>query len=319
MAAHHVVHAAIRPQNVQPHKCFAAVGAVHHLDEQAVNVGAAGHRGEEGALHFCAVFQRVRHVDIVGIRAAAVQVVAVGGVPAEGVAAVLIVLLEDGAVEGDHALHRRGIVSVQLRRADAEADGVHIVRIGDAVLEAGDVQPDAAHHRHQHRHHGGGLHPPAFGENAEFLLQQHLGGEEADHAHDDLAEEQAEQPAAVEGGVVQEQPQPQTAAQPDAPARHRPQPAEGDGVARRFAGTFFVEIPDEEQQRDAHGGVDAADGERLRRQLLQRELVARFLHGDPTRCVGLDALPDPHHRCQKTDGAGELAAGVTEIEQLRHS
>ena len=54
-------------------------------------------------------------------------------------------------VEGDHALHRCGIIGGEIRIAGAEADGGHVLRVRDAVLIAGNVQLHAHRHRCQHQ------------------------------------------------------------------------------------------------------------------------------------------------------------------------
>ena len=315
VAARHVAHAAIFPQDIQTHKGLPAVGAVHQLGQQPVDIGAVDDRYPPLTTQTRAVPQLVVHTHIAGDRA--ILRVQIGSVLQPF--ACLIVLLQNGAVEGDHALHRCGIVGGEIRIAGAEADGGHVLRVRDAVLIAGDVQLDAQRHRQQGQHQRQRFHPPAAGENAEFLFQQHLGGEEADHAHDQLADQQTGK-AAAQYHIVQEQTQPQTAAQSDTPPGDGLQPPEGHSIAGRLAGALFIQPPHQCQQCDAYRGVDDAGGEGGGRQL---EAVIALgadgqLHFDGLGAAVGHGIPDPTHRRQPGDELRNVAAAVAEVKHLRH-
>ena len=318
VAARHVAHAAIFPQDIQTHKGFPAVGAAHQLGQQPVDIGAVDDRYPPLTTQTRAVPQLVVHTHIAGGRAALrVQI----GLVLQPFAC-LIVLLQNGAVEGDHALHRCGIIGGEIRIAGAEADGGNVLRVRDAVLIAGDVQLHAHRHRRQHQHHGRRLQPPALVEDAELLLQQHLGGEEADHAHDQLADQQAGEAAVDKGGIAQEQTQPQTAAQTDTPPGDGAQPPEGHSVAGRLAGALFIQPPHQRQQCDAHRGVDDTGGEGGGRQLdaliaLGADGLAE-LHFDGLGAAVGHGIPDPTHRRQPGDELRNVAAAVAEVKHLRH-
>ena len=157
---------------------------------------------------------------------------------------------------------------------ELDRHGVHLGRAGYAVLDVEKVLPDAQGDGGQCDHQRQRL-LPAAAEDAERLLQQHLSGEEAQQAHDRLAQQELHYAAdqTAQQCYAEEQAQAQTAAQTHGPPDDGPQPAEGDGVTGGLTGPSAVQEPAQSQQRQSHDGIDQQGGHAALRQDAEIDLL----------------------------------------------